>query len=86
MADDMIKLGRLWKGKAKDGKPYLSGVTADTLDDAVALLCSGGRLLVLANGRQREGKRDPDYELYVVPERRERGERPAADDADDIDF
>ena len=30
-------------GTAKDGKPYLSGVCADSLDDAVALLRANGR-------------------------------------------
>jgi hypothetical protein len=70
MADDKIPLGRLWKNTTKDGKPYLNGVcSTDTLDQAVSLLRAGGRFLILANGRKREGKRDPDCELYVVPGR-----------------
>jgi len=70
MDDDALKLGRLWKNTSHDGKPYLSGVCCtDTLDQAVTLLRAGGRFLILANGHKREGKRDPDCELYVVPAR-----------------
>jgi hypothetical protein len=74
MADtDKIHLGRLWKGTSKDNKPYLSGVVthATDLERAVDLLRAGGRFLILGNDRKREGKRDPDCELYVVPGKRE---------------
>jgi len=64
---DMIKIGRLWKGTTTGGKSYLSGVTVDTLDKAVELLHNGGRLMVFGNDRKREGKKDPDCELFAVP-------------------
>ncbi len=68
MPDDKIKLGRLWKNRTKDDKPYLSGVAVlEQVDQAVALLKNGGRFLILGNASKREGKRDPDCELYVVP-------------------
>jgi hypothetical protein len=70
MTDDKIKLGVLWKQLSREGsKPYLSGVVdRDGLDEAVALLRRGGRLLVLSN-KKRPDKRDPDCVLFVVPER-----------------
>jgi hypothetical protein len=69
MSNDMRKLGELWKGRNKEGQPFLFGVADQRIDDAIALLKNGGRLLVLANNRKREGKRDPDCELFVVPKR-----------------
>lgn len=73
MATDMIKLGVLWKKTSRDGgRPFLSGaVRTDGVDAAVALMRKGGRLLVLSNHHKREGKNDPDCELFVVPEKKE---------------
>ena len=85
MDDDRIKLGVLWKNVSRDNKPYLSGrVQQDNLDSAVELLRDGGRFLVLGNTK-RPDKQDPDYQLFVVPERersdgageRERTARPS---------
>ncbi len=68
MPDDKIRLGRLWKNRTKDDKPYLSGVAVlDQLDQAVAVLRNGGRLLVLGNSNKRPDKRDPDCDVFVVP-------------------
>jgi len=77
MADDRIKLGVLWKNVSREGnRTYLSGrVQQDGLDAAVDLLRDGGRFLVLGNTK-RPDKQDPDYVLFVVPERERREERP----------
>ena len=76
MADEMIKLGVLWKNVSRNGnKPYLSGrVDQDNLDAAVDLLRDGGRFLILSN-KKRPNKQDPDCQLFVVPERREETSR-----------
>ena len=78
MTDDRIKLGVLWKNLSREGnKPYLSGrIQHDSLDDAVQLMRDGGRFLVLGNTK-RPDKQDPDYVLYVVPERRQNEQREA---------
>ena len=75
MADDKIKLGVLWKHLSRQGKqPYLSGrVQQDSVDAAIQLLRSGGRLLVLSN-KKRPDKQDPDCVLFVVPEAERREE------------
>jgi len=72
MATDMVKLGVLWKKTSREGnRPFLSGaVHADGVDAAVALLRKGGRLLVLGNNHKRDGKKDPDCELFVVPDKK----------------
>ena len=69
MADDMIKLGVLWKNVSRNGnKPYLSGrVQQENLDAAVERIRNGGRLLILGNNKRPE-KNDPDCILFVVPE------------------
>jgi hypothetical protein len=74
MDDDKIKLGRLWKGVSAGGTKYLNGQVerGEQLERALALLRRGGRLLVLPNNRKREGKKDPDCELFVTPERERR--------------
>ena len=79
MVDDKIKLGVLWKNLSRDGnKPYLSGrVQRDNLDAAVQLLREGGRFLILTN-QKRPNKQDPDCEIFVVPEPRQRAERTQA--------
>jgi hypothetical protein len=79
MTDDKIKLGVLWKNVSREGnKPYLSGrVQQDNLDAAAQVLREGGRFLVLSS-KKRPDKQDPDYELFVVPEPEQRGERPGA--------
>jgi len=72
MASEMIKLGVLWKNTTREGnRPYLAGrVQGDEIDAAVELLRKGGRFLILSNKNKRDGKRDPDCDLFVVPERR----------------
>lgn len=69
MANDKVKLGVFWKKTTREGnRPYLSGaVRPEGLDEAVRLLRDGGRFLVLSNPNKRDGKRDPDCELFVVP-------------------
>ena len=71
MANDRIKLGVLWKHEGRDGKkPFLSGaVRNEGLESAIALLRDGGRLLVLSNVTKRPDKKDPDCELFVVPDK-----------------
>lgn len=55
---DGIRLTGLWRNE-RDGKVHLSGSFG------------GGRLVVFPNDRK-EGDRDPDYVVYLVPsERRE---------------
>lgn len=57
---DGIRLTGLWRNE-RDGKVHLSGSFG------------GGRLVVFPNDRK-EGDRDPDYVVYLVPaERREGG-------------
>ena len=77
MADDKIKLGVLWKNLSREGnKPYLSGrAHQDNLEAALQLLRDGGRFLILS-AKKRPDKQDPDCELFVVPEREKREERP----------
>lgn len=79
MADDKIKLGVLWKNLSREGnKPYMSGrVQQDNLEAAMQLLRDGGRFLLLS-AKKRPDKQDPDCELFVVPERERREERPPA--------
>jgi hypothetical protein len=71
MSNDMVKLGVLWKRMTREGnRPFLTGpVRDDGIDAAVALLRKGGRFLVVANKTKREGRNDPDCELFVVPDR-----------------
>lgn len=73
MKSDMIKLGVLWKKTSREGgRPFLSGaVRNDGVDAALALLRSGARFLVLSNQNKREGKNDPDCELFVVPDKKD---------------
>lgn len=68
MENDKIKLGVLWKHVSRDGtRKYLTGsVRNENLDEALALMRDGGRLLVLGN-EKRPGKQDPDCALFVVP-------------------
>jgi hypothetical protein len=75
MANDRIKLGVLWKHEGRDGKkPFLSGaVRNESLESAIALLRDGGRLLVLSNATKRPDKKDPDCELFVVPDKPQKG-------------
>lgn len=75
MATDMIKLGVLWKKTSREGnRPYLAGaVRADGVDAAVELLRKGARFLVLSNNHKRDGKQDPDCELFVVPDKEKPG-------------
>lgn len=72
MSDEMVKLGVLWKRMTREGnRPYLTGpVRSAGIDAAVELLRKGGRLLVVANTSKREGRNDPDCELFVVPDRK----------------
>ncbi len=67
----MIKLGVLWKNTTREGqRPYLSGpVRSDAIDAAIELMRGGGRFLILPNKSKREGRKDPDCDLFVVPER-----------------
>lgn len=71
MANDMVKLGVLWKKTTREGnRPFLSGsMRQEGLEESLRLLRAGGRFLVLANQHKREGKNDPDCELFVVPAR-----------------
>lgn len=68
---DMIKLGVLWKKLTKQGnRPYLAGPSrSEAYDEAMECLRQGGRFLVLPNRNKRDGKNDPDCELFVVPKR-----------------
>ena len=69
MDDDRIRLGVLWKNVSRGNKPYLAGrVQRDNLEAAMQLLRDGGRFLILGNTK-RPDKQDPDYQLFVVPER-----------------
>lgn len=72
--DDKVRIGRLWKGVSKAGTNYLSGVIdSDGWQRAEEenLMRLGWRLLALPNGSQREGKRDPDVDVFLVPDRRQ---------------
>ena len=77
MNNDMIKLGVLWKRTTREGsRPYLTGpVRSEGIDAAVDLLRKGGRFLILSNKTKREGKNDPDCDLFVVPDRNGEGEK-----------
>ena len=68
--DGRVKLGVLWKHvSSKDNTPFLSGrVQEDSLDAAVALLRLGGTLLLVTNNK-RPDKKDPDCQLFVMPDR-----------------
>jgi hypothetical protein len=51
-----IKLGGLWRNRTRNGKEYLSGnLTHDSM------------LQIWPNNHKREGKSDPDYNLYIMP-------------------
>lgn len=71
--DDKVRIGRMWKGVSAKGSNYLSGVI-DTEGWERAenenLMRLGWRLLALPNQSKREGKRDPDVDLFLVPDRR----------------
>lgn len=67
------KLTGLWKGKTKQGKTILSGPV-----NAVS------RLLVLPNDYKR-GERDPDYFVFLVPQKtKERSAPPTPEGEDDL--
>lgn len=71
MNNDRVKLGVLWKQVSREGnRPYLTGPVRDEeIDAAVAMLRKGGRFLILTNKTKREGKNDPDCDLFIVPGR-----------------
>jgi hypothetical protein len=57
MDDNRVKLTGLWKNKAQDGKSYLAG----SLGSA--------RVLISPNGFRAKDT-DPDYIVYLVPNRK----------------
>lgn len=72
--DDKVRIGRMWKGVGKTGTNYLSGpIDREGWDRAAAeqLVEHGWRLLILPNQSKREGKRDPDVDVFLVPDRRQ---------------
>lgn len=80
MNDDKLRFGVLWENLSRNGgSRYFSGrVQQDTLEEAVERLREGGRLLMLGN-KKRPDRRDPDYTLFVVPERPPEAELPGGE-------
>lgn len=60
--ENRIKIGGLWTGRTKSGEEFLSGTFG-----------SMARLLVFKNN-YKQGDKDPDFVVYVVP--RERNTQP----------
>ena len=57
-----VRLGGLWKNKSRDGgTTYLAGSFG------------AARLLIFPNDRK-QGERDPDYVVYVVPAGKRKGD------------
>lgn len=56
-----IRIGSLWTGKTKSGEEFLSGSFGPN-----------ARLLVFKNNFK-QGDKDPDFAVYVVPREREAG-------------
>lgn len=65
------RLTGLWKNTGKDGKIYLSGN-----------LSGAARLLVLPNNKR--GDKDPDYNVYVVPNEKKETKDAPKDQKDDL--
>ena len=56
MANDLLKLGGLWKNTDKNGNEYLSGN-----------FTYGTRLLIMKNSYKKEKGKDPDFIAYLAP-------------------
>ncbi len=56
MADDMIKITGLWKGKDKKGNPYFSGYMGNA------------KVLIFKN-TYKEKDNQPDYNMFIAPKK-----------------
>jgi hypothetical protein len=71
LRDGRVKMFSAWTRTSKDGSKFQSLAPAPSFDEAVELLRSGGGLAMLfPNRNRREGKNDPNAELWVLPKRR----------------